>query len=85
MEVADSLPAIKGAYSGKVTKMGQEIRVRIVRADQVKRQIEMDWIRGGKIKAVAAGNNAKRCASERAGAKILIRSVRLHLFLTERF
>lgn len=45
MEVADSRLRIKGAYSGKEYKMGQEVKVRIVRADLAKRQIEMDWIR----------------------------------------
>ncbi|MCB0564275.1 MAG: ribonuclease R [Phaeodactylibacter sp.] len=60
MEVADSRLSIKGAYSGKEYKMGQEIRVRIVRADLAKRQIEMDWIREEEDKeAVAAGSNGK--------------------------
>ena len=66
MEVADSRLRIKGAYSGKEYKMGQEIRVRIVRADLAKRQIEMDWIREEEDKeAVAAGNNAKSRGRQR--------------------
>ena len=70
MEVADSRLRIKGAYSGKEYKMGQEIRVRIVRADLAKRQIEMDWIREEEDKeAVAAGSNGKSKGSRRGGGR----------------
>lgn len=44
-EVADSRLRCVGLYSGQEYKMGQEVKVRIVRADLSKRQVEMDWIR----------------------------------------
>ncbi len=44
-EVADSRLRMKGRYSGEEYKMGQKVRVRIARADLVKRQIEMEWVR----------------------------------------
>ena len=65
MEVSDSRLRIKGAYSGKEYKMGQEVKVRIVRADLAKRQIEMDWIREEAGEAVGAGSNGKSKGRQR--------------------
>ena len=65
MEVSDSRLRIKGAYSGKEYKMGQEVKVRIVRADLAKRQIEMEWIREEAGEAVGAGSNGKSKGRQR--------------------
>ncbi|MCB0587730.1 MAG: ribonuclease R [Phaeodactylibacter sp.] len=59
MEVADSRLRIKGAYSGKEYKMGQEVKVRIVRADLARRQIEMDWIREEEKELAGPAGNSK--------------------------
>ncbi len=69
MEVADSRLRVKGAYSGKEYKMGQEVKVRIVRTDLAKRQIEMDWIREEEAEAVGAGAHGKGKGRRRGNGK----------------
>lgn len=44
-EVAESRLRFRGKFSNEEYRMGQEIRVRIARADLAKRQVEMEWIR----------------------------------------
>jgi ribonuclease R len=46
-DVADSRLSCRGLYSKLEYKIGQEVKVRIVRTDLAKRQVEMDWIRDG--------------------------------------
>ncbi|TXB61431.1 ribonuclease R [Phaeodactylibacter luteus] len=55
-DVADSRLRMTGVYSKKEYKMGQQVRVRIARADLAKRQIEMEWVRE---EAVPANGGAK--------------------------
>lgn len=43
--VADTRLHMVGTYSGRSYKMGQEIQVRIARADLAKRQVDMEWVR----------------------------------------
>ena len=58
--VGDSRLSMNGAYSGKEYKMGQEVQVRIARADLAKRQVEMEWIREEEGELATAGKQKGR-------------------------
>jgi ribonuclease R len=58
-EVADSRLSLKGMHSGIEYRMGQEIKVKIVRADLEKRQVEMDWIREEVAQVSVSGRQKK--------------------------
>jgi len=66
-EVAESRLSCRGTYSNEEYKMGQEIRVRIARADLVKRQVEMEWVR--EEVAVSGGKSKKGGNRNRRGSK----------------
>jgi ribonuclease R len=60
-DVADSRLRMVGRYSKEEYKMGQEVRVSIARADLMKRQIEMSWVRPDNGKSKGKNNrNQKR-------------------------
>lgn len=59
-DVADSRLRMVGRYSNKEYKMGQQVRVRIARADLVKRQIEMAWIRKDAAKSNGKGKQQQK-------------------------
>ena len=70
-DVADSRLRMVGRYSNKEYKMGEQVRVRIARADLVKRQIEMEWLRdtsargNGKPQNKGKGANKRRQRSKK--------------------
>lgn len=70
-DVADSRLSMKGKYSRKEYKMGQQVRVRIARTDLLKRQIEMEWIRDAQdVKAAKQnGQQSKGNSRSRSGSR----------------
>jgi ribonuclease R len=68
-EVADSRLRMKGRYSSTEYKMGQHVRVRIARADLVKRQIEMEWLREDTAASGGGSQNGKKGKSSRGKQK----------------
>jgi ribonuclease R len=74
--VAESRLRMAGTHSGREYKMGQEVQVRIARADLAKRQVDMEWVRdeppaqGGKAPAAKAkGNNGRGARGKSAGGR----------------
>ena len=59
-DVADSRLRMVGRYSKEEYKMGQEVRVSIARADLMKRQIEMSWVRPDNGKSKSKKNRKQK-------------------------